>query len=62
MKFLMAPQSMIVKVLMVFEPEMSFTGILKVLSLGSATSTWAGSWEEDIKTSFRFKNPLCSRI
>ena len=50
MKFLVAPQSMMAVVSTIWLPTESLMGMRIVLSLGSTTSTWFTSWEDDVET------------
>lgn len=58
MKFLVAPQLMMVVVLIIFVLMRSFMEICIVLLFGSAISTWLGLQEDDIEATSPFKNPL----
>ena len=61
MKFPVAPQSMRAVVSMICVPVASLIGRWMVCSFGKATSTWDKSWEEDVETTSRIKNPHCLR-
>ena len=58
MKFPVAPESMSVVVLTVLFFPCSEMGKLIILLLGDATSTQLIEWEEDVKTTSLFKNPM----
>ena len=56
MKLLVAPQSMMVVVSMIWLFTKIFMGTRKVLSFGKVVNTWL-TWEDNIETSSLLKNP-----
>ena len=58
MKFLVALESMSVRVSTVFLKPCREIGIHIVLFSWSAISTWFNDWEGDIKVASLFKNPV----
>ena len=62
MKFPVAPESMSVRVSMVFLRPHRETGIHIVLFSWNATSTWFNDWEGDIEAASLFKNPILCEL
>ena len=62
MKFPVAPESMSVRVSMVFLRPHRETGIHIVLFSWNATSTWFNNWEGDIEAASLFKNPMLCEL